>query len=73
MAKYVGTVHHSDIEGGHYLFVTDEGVTFQIKEGAAELLRDGVRAEIEGRVATRALGIAMLGDVLEVKRYRLLG
>ncbi len=74
MTKYVGRVSQSDLEGGgHWVLTTEQGVTFQLKGGGADLLVDGVRAEVEGRLATRQLGIAMLGDILEVKRYRLLG
>jgi hypothetical protein len=72
VAKYVGTVHHSDLEGGHWTLVTDQGVVYQLEGGDTKLLRDGVRAEVDGRIATRQMGIAMLGDLLEVKSYRIL-
>jgi len=72
VAKFVGTVHRSDLEGGHWTLVTDQGVTYQLTGGSDDLLKDGVRAEVEGRIATRQMGIAMLGDLLEVKSYRIL-
>jgi hypothetical protein len=31
-----------------------------------------VRAEVEGRLAQGRMGIAMVGEILEVQRYRLL-
>ncbi len=46
---------------------------YQLQGGSPELFRDGARVEVEGRIATGKMGIAMLGDILEVKHYRLLG
>lgn len=71
MSKYVGTVRRTDLEGGAWTFVTDQGVTYQLKGGGDDLLKDGVRAEIEGRLAVEQMGIAMVGDILEVSSYRL--
>jgi hypothetical protein len=73
VAKYTGTVQRTDLEGGHWTLVTDQGVVYQLTGGGADLLRDGVRAEVEGRIADQQMGIAMVGDLLEVKSYRILG
>jgi hypothetical protein len=73
MAKFVGRVSRSDLEGGHWVLITDQGVTYQLQGGGADLLKDGARAEVEGRVAAGQMGLAMLGEILEIKRYRLLG
>jgi hypothetical protein len=70
--KYVGTVQRTDIEGGSWLLQSDQGVTYQLKGGDSALLVDGLRAEVDGRIATKQLGIAMMGDILEVVSYRLL-
>ncbi len=71
MAKYTGTVQMSDLEGGSWILRTDQGVIYQLKGGGAELLVDGVRAEVQGHVDTAQVGITMMGDVLVVKSYRL--
>lgn len=73
MAKYVGTIRRTDLEGGAWTLVSDQGVVYQLDGGGADLLADGVRAEIEGRLATGKMGIAMVGDILEVASYRVLG
>lgn len=73
MAKYTGTVRRTDLEGGHWTLVTDQGVVYQLTGGGADLLQDGVRAEVDGRIADQQMGIAMVGDLLEVKSYRILG
>jgi hypothetical protein len=72
LPKYVGTIQRTDLEGGSWLLLSDKGVTYQIKGGDDALRVDGARVEIEGRIATKQLGIAMMGDVLEVVSYRLL-
>ena len=71
MAKYTGTVLRSDLEGGSWSFKSDQGVIYQLKGGGPDLLVDGVRAEIQGRVDAAQVGIAMVGDVLVVQSYRL--
>lgn len=73
MAKtYTGTVNRSDLEGGAWTLVTDQGLVFQLKGGGGDLRRDGARVEVTGRIATDQVGIAMMGDVLEVSSYRVL-
>ncbi len=67
-----GKVVRSDLEGGAWTLVTDQGVVYQLQGGARELYVDGARVEVKGRIATKTMGIAMLGDILEVKDYRLL-
>lgn len=72
MSKFVGKVSRTDIEGGGWTFVTDQGVVYTLKGGGADLLVDGARAEITGQIAADQAGIAMMGEILEVKSYRLL-
>jgi len=73
MATFRGRVRRSDLEGGHWVLVTDQGVVYQLQGGGADLLVDGVKAEIEGKIAASQMGIAMVGDILEVLSYRLVG
>lgn len=68
-----GKVHRSDLEGGAWTLVTDQGLVYQLKGGGSDLLQDGIRAEVKGKLATDQMGIAMIGEVLEVKSYRVLG
>lgn len=73
MAVFVGKVLRTDLEGSAWTLVTDQGMVYQLKGGGPDLLQEGVRAEVRGREAVDQLGIAMVGDVLEVKSYRILG
>lgn len=69
--KLRGTVGHSDLEGGYYTF--DDGEqSYQLEGGGPDLLRPGVKAEIDGRVDEDAMGIGFGAPVLRVKSYRIL-
>jgi hypothetical protein len=68
----MGRIQRTNLEGGAWTFVTNQGVVYQLKGGGPDLFVEGMAAEIEGRVASNLVGITMMGDVLEVTRYRLL-
>ncbi len=69
MAKLRGTVRRSDLEGGHWQLVGDDGTTYQLADGGgvAELRRDGARVEVEASVDRQAVSIGMTGPILRVK------
>lgn len=70
MSKFKGKIQRTDIEGGHWLLRTDQGVMYQLKNAPNALLVDGMHVEIEGIIANSTFGIAMMGEVLEVHNYR---
>jgi hypothetical protein len=75
MAKYRGTLHRSDLEGGHWQLVTEDGATYVLDsaslgaEGDVTLV-DGVRVEIDGTVDRQALSFTMTGPLLTAKSIR---
>jgi hypothetical protein len=69
--KLRGTVGRSDLEGGYFTF-SDGKNTYKLEGGGADLLRAGVRAEVEGRVRQDLMGIGFGAPVLEVSKYRIL-
>lgn len=74
MAKYKGKVTRSDLEGGFWTLEADDGTTYKLEGGGvdlADLLRGGVRAEIDGAVDEGAMGIGFGAPVLRVKGYKL--
>ncbi|MEZ4364690.1 MAG: hypothetical protein R2939_00175 [Kofleriaceae bacterium] len=72
MAKLTGTVRRSDLAGGLWTLETDEGEHYQLT-GEVAGLRDGLRAEVSGKVQRDQLGIGMVGPHFEVQRVRDLG
>jgi hypothetical protein len=72
MAKYKGKVVHSDLEGGYWTFEADDGTTYKLEGGGADLLKRGIRAEVEGHVDGEAMGIGFGAPVLTVKKYKII-
>ncbi len=72
MAKLRGVVCRSELEGGFWELACDDGQRLVIAGGDRGLQKEGLRVEIEGRIDDDAMGIAMAGPTLEVKRYRVI-
>jgi hypothetical protein len=71
MAKLKGKVVRSDLEGGFWTLVAENGTTYKLEGGGADLLKAGVRAEIDGQLE-EAMGIGFGSPVLSVKKYKIL-
>lgn len=71
MAKLKGKVVRSDLEGGFWTLEAEDGSTYKLEGGGADLLKTGVRAEIDGQLE-EAMGIGFGSPVLSVKNYKIL-
>lgn len=71
MAKYKGKVSRSDLEGGFWTLEAEDGTTYKLDGGGADLLKAGVRAEVEGNVE-QMMGIGFGAPTLAVKKYKIL-
>ncbi|MES1172248.1 MAG: hypothetical protein ABUL77_03335 [Bacteroidota bacterium] len=75
MAKYRGTLRKSDLEGGIWQLVADDGATYVLDsaslgaEGDVTLV-DGVRVVIEGDVDRQTLSFAMAGPLLKARSIK---
>jgi hypothetical protein len=67
MAKFRGTIRRSDLEGGHWQLVADDGTTYVLEGATGGVEQDGAKVEIDGAVDRQAMGIAMTGPTLKVK------
>lgn len=65
--KLMGTIRRNDLEGGHWTIETDKGETYQLT-GALDGARDGMKAEVEGKVDKGAMGIGMTGPHFAVQK-----
>ncbi|HZJ55935.1 MAG TPA: hypothetical protein VFD38_17465 [Myxococcaceae bacterium] len=70
--KVRGTVEFRELEMGVWVLVGEDGRTYQIAGGRSSLLKEGQRVEIDGEVDEAAMGVAMVGPILRVRRYRVL-
>ncbi len=69
--KLKGTIHRNDLEGGHWTVKTDKGETYQLK-GKLDGIKDGMKAELEGKVDKGAMGIGMTGPHFDVHKLHAL-
>ncbi len=67
--KLKGTIRRSDLEGGVWTLETDEGDTYQLT-GDVGAAKDGMKAEVEGKVDEGAMGFAMVGPQLAVQKIK---
>jgi hypothetical protein len=65
--KLKGTIRRSDLEGGHWLLKTEGGEQYQLV-GKLDGIKDGMRAEVEGKVDKQAMGIGMVGPHFAVTK-----
>ena len=69
--KLKGTIRRSDLEGGHWIMETDGGDNYQLV-GAVDGCKDGMKAEVEGKVEKDAMGIGMTGPHFQVQKIKAL-
>jgi len=69
--KLKGTIRRNDLEGGHWTIETDGGDTYQLS-GALDGAKDGMKAELEGKVDKGAMGIGMMGPYFAVQKLHAL-
>jgi len=71
MTKISGTVRRSDLEGGLWTLETSGGETYQLT-GDTKGLKDGMKAELHGKVEKDQMGIGMVGAHFAVKSHKAL-
>jgi len=65
--KLKGTICRSDLEGGHWIIKTDKGEEYQLT-GSLDGAKDGMHAEVEGKVDKNVMGIGMTGPHFAVQK-----
>ena len=67
-----GTLEHSDLEGGTWVFRAKDGNSYQLDGLPANLQKDGASLELEGSVDKGMMTIGMMGSVFQVSKARAL-
>ena len=65
--KLKGTIRRTDLEGGHWVMHTDGGEQYQLV-GKLDGVKDGMKAEVEGKVDKEAMGFGMVGPHFSVQK-----
>ena len=66
-----GTIRRNQLEGGHWTIETDKGERYQLA-GALDQCKDGMKAEVDGKVDKGMMGIGMTGPMFKVDKIRAL-
>jgi hypothetical protein len=69
--KLRGTIRRNDLEGGHWTIETDNGERYQLV-GELDGCKDGLAAEVEGKVEKGMMGIGMTGPSFTVAKIKAL-
>jgi hypothetical protein len=70
MAKLRGTIRKSDLEGGVFQLVGEDGTTYEVEGGDPLLRKEGARVEVDGSVDRAAMSFTMTGPRLKVTSVR---
>jgi hypothetical protein len=65
--KLKGTIRRSDLEGGHWVLHVEGGDQYQLT-GTLEGAKDGMKAEVEGKVDKQAMSFGMMGPQFAVQK-----
>ncbi|CAN5477684.1 hypothetical protein BH11MYX1_BH11MYX1_18140 [soil metagenome] len=65
--KLKGTIRRSDLEGGQWIFVAEDGEQYQLN-GALAMAKDGLSAEVEGKVDKGTMSFGMMGTQFTVNK-----
>ena len=65
-----GTLEHSALEGGAWVFRADDGNSYQLDGLPSNLQKDGAKLELEGSVDEGMMTIGMMGSVFQVSKAR---
>jgi hypothetical protein len=68
--KLKGTIQYRDVEGGVWVFTAENGETYELAGGDAQLKRRGARIEAEGTLDRKGVSLGMVGPVFHVSRYK---
>jgi hypothetical protein len=69
--KLRGTIRRNDLEGGHWTIETDKGDRYQLV-GELDACKDGIEAEVEGKIEKAMMGIGMTGPSFTVSKIKAL-
>ncbi len=65
-----GTLEHSTLEGGAWVFRANDGNSYQLDGLPSNLQKNGAKLELEGSVDNGMMTIGMMGSVFQVSKAR---
>ncbi len=71
--KLTGQVKWQDVDMGAWSFVSDDGETYELHNPSADLTHSTGKVKVEGNIRDDIMTMAMIGPVLEVSSFEVLG
>jgi len=71
--QVTGVIKYQDIGTGAWALVAESGETYELKDAPPELQQPQLKVKVEGRIRDDIMTMAMIGPVLEVQSFELLG
>jgi hypothetical protein len=69
MIKIKGEIKYQDIGMGAWTLVSDTGEVYELYKPPKEIMKDGLKVQVEGMIRDDIMTIAMLGRILEVTGF----
>jgi hypothetical protein len=70
--RVTGTIERKALGPGTWALVTEEGVTYELKDPPSEIRKSALKVQVTGEVRKDVMTFAMIGPVLEVKSFEVL-
>jgi hypothetical protein len=69
--KVTGIIEKKGFGFGVWALVTEDKTTYELKDPPAELKKENIKVEIEGKIREDVMTMAMIGAVLEIESYQI--
>ena len=71
--QVTGVIEYQNIGTGAWALVAESGETYELKDAPPELQQSQLKVKVEGRIRDDIMTMAMIGPVLEVQSFEVLG
>lgn len=68
--KLEGTIQRIEMGTGTWALVTQDGMTYELKDAPSQLQQDGLKVRVEGKIREDMMTLAAIGPVLEVSDFK---
>ncbi|MCL6434500.1 MAG: hypothetical protein K6T90_09865 [Leptolyngbyaceae cyanobacterium HOT.MB2.61] len=68
-----GTIERKGLGPGTWALVSNDGKTYELHNPPADLHKAGLNVKVKGEIREDIMSFAMIGPILEVKSFEVLG
>jgi hypothetical protein len=68
-----GKIEHKDIGMGAWALVAESGETYELQDAPDELQQPNLNVKVQGQVREDVMTTAMIGPVLQVQSFEVMG